>query len=467
MTHTPIREIFEKSQFNSVYTVHGWIRSFRKQNDLYFFNINDGTNPQGLQVICNKVDNEKLFEKLSSKSLNMGCYVKLSGELVKSPAQNQDFELLLSDIFEVGTCNPQKYPLKKNIKLESLRDLCHLRSRTKVLGCVYRIRNTLLFETHNFFQQQKFLNLDPNVVTINECEGGAGVFTITELMNKSTRDIPNKNGVINYNKDHFKRQAYLTVSSQLQLEGLACGIGNVYTMNKSFRSEHSNTNKHVSEFTHLEIEMIDVKNDDLMYIGETYIKYIIKKVYEKNIDDIEELNKFACKGLKNKFEELLNLKFYRKSYKECIEILQKEGKFNISIGDDLSSEAENFLTQYFQGAVYVYNWIYDIKSFYMKQSRNKEEPDICENFDLLMPYGIGELIGGSMRESDYDRLKSGMEKKNVCEKGLEWYLDLRRFGTVEHGGFGLGIDRLLMLVTGIQNIKDVIPYPVYFESCKF
>lgn len=238
-------------------------------------------------------------------------------------------------------------------------------------------------------------------------------------------------------------------------------------MNKSFRSEHSHTNKHVSEFTHLEIEMINIENNDLMDVGEAYIQHIISSVYEKHKNsDLKELNMFACKGILERFDKLLNLQFKRVSYKDCIEILQKN-KYMIDYGQDLSSDAENFLTNYYDSAVFVYNWPYSIKSFYMKQSRDGLNPDICENFDLLMPYGVGELIGGSMREDIYDKLIEGMRNKGVSEKGLEWYLDLRKYGSVPHGGFGLGIDRLLMMITGIQNIKDVIPFPVYYENCKF
>jgi asparaginyl-tRNA synthetase len=479
---THISYFFEKEnpELHKVYTIHGWLRTYRKQSELYFFQINDGTTSESIQVIYDinnlqdkteveTQDSEYIIQQL--EKLNTGCYIKVSGILIESPAQGQKYELQLLLIHTVGHCDALKYPIKKNIKLDALREIAHFRGRTKVFGAVYRIRNTLFYETHNFFQSQKpnFLHLDPNIITINECEGGAGVFTVTELLSNTnnTRDIPNQNGKIKYSKDHFKQQAYLTVSSQLQLEALACGMGNVYTMNKSFRSEHSHTNKHVSEFTHLEIEMINIENDDLMDIGQAYIQHIINKVYEKHKDsDLKELNMFACKGILNRFELLKSLCFNRVSYKECIDVLQKNNH-NINYGDDLSSEAEHFLTSYYDSALFVYNWPYSIKSFYMKQSRDCLNPDICENFDLLMPFGVGELIGGSMREHEYERLVNGMKMKDVNSKGLEWYLQLREFGSVEHGGFGLGIDRLLMMITGIQNIKDVIPFPVYYENCKF
>lgn len=489
---TPIAYFFERSEEKNTententttidkkvgekYIVHGWVRTIRNQNDLCFFQLNDGSHAESIQVVVDKtskdVDTETETETEPKPeiidTITPGSYIKVVGQLVNSPAQGQKYELQLHSIHQLHTTDPVLYPIKKNVRLDALRDYAHLRSRTKIFGCIFRIRNTLMYETHRFFQEQypKFLNIDPNIITINECEGGAGVFTVTEMMNDSTRDIPNKNGVIQYTKDHFKQHAFLTVSSQLQLEALACGIGNVYTMNKSFRSEHSHTNKHVSEFTHLEIEMIDVKNGDLMDIGEAYIRHCIGKIYETHKDtDLKELDSFACKGILERYRDFLQLKFVRISYTEAIDILKENG-YNIAYGEDLSSETENFLTKYFNGAVFVYDWEYKIKSFYMKRSR-KDGETTCENFDLLMPYGIGELIGGSMREYDYKMLVENMREKGVREKGLEWYLDLRRFGTVEHGGFGLGMDRLLMMLTGIQNIKDVIPFPVYYENCKF
>lgn len=441
--------------------ISGWIRQYRKQTDLCFMNINDGSCPQGIQVICDKANDEEIFNKLDN--INVGCYIKLTGNLVDSPAKGQKYEIQICNIIEYNDCPIQEYPIEKNVKLPTLRKMAHLRCRTKTFGCVYRIRNTVLYETHNFWQKNDFLHLDPNIITTNECEGGAGVFTVSEIMDKDVKDIPTieKTTKIDYSNDHFRKQTYLTVSSQLQLEGLACGMGNCYTTNKSFRSEHSLTYKHMSEFTHLEIEMVNCSNMDLMKMGQKYIEYIITQVYKKNYDDIVELNKFVCKGLLDKFNKLKNLKFYYKTYDECINDIQKHSKIKCLYGEDLSSEMEEFLTNYNNGAVFVYDWPLSIKSFYMKQ----KEKDLCENFDLLMPFNIGELIGGSMREHNLEKLIENMTNKNVSKNGLEWYIDLRRFGSIPHGGFGLGLDRLIMLVSGMSNIKDVVPYPVYYQSC--
>lgn len=464
-----IKNIIENKE---IIILKGWINTFRKQTPICFFTINDGSTSSNIQVLFDysiNTDNKELLDKI--EKLNNGCYIKFSGIVVISPAKGQKYEIQLKDIFDIGECDAFIYPIKKNNKLENLREYAHLRCRTKTLSSVMRIRNTILFETHNFFQFNNFLNLDPNIITTNECEGGAGVFTVTELMDKNIKDIPSKNNIIQYKKDHFKKQAFLTVSSQLQLEAMACSMGNVYTLNKSFRSEHSLTKKHVSEFTHLEIEMIDINNHELMDIGAEYIKYIIDKVFEKNKEDIQQISNFSSKGLEDKYNnDFKNLNFIKVSYNDCIDLLQKEkqnisSEFNINYGDDLSSEAEDYLTKYYKSAVFVYNWPYEIKSFYMKQ--NNDANKTCSNFDLLMPFGIGELIGGSMREENYDLLKSGMESKNVNINGLEWYLDLRKYGTVKHGGFGLGIDRLIMMLTGMKSIKDVIPFPVYYQNLNF
>jgi asparaginyl-tRNA synthetase len=439
-------------------TIHGWIQNVRKQNDICFILVNDGSNASGMQIVCDAA--HESFE--TCKTFNMGMYIKVSGLLIESPAPEQKYELKLHSILYTSICDAVKYPIKKRNTVDTLRQVAHMRTRTKLFGCIMRIRNTVMYHTHKFFQQQKYMHLDPNVLTINECEGGAGVFQATEWCPKKLSDIPARNGVIDWKKDHFKKPVYLTVSSQLQLEALACSLGNVYTTNKSFRAEHSATSKHMSEFTHLEIEAIDCVNNDLMSIGETYISYIIDMVFLNNFKDMCILDKTACKGLIDRYEYLRSMKFHKVPYKTCIEVLKSNG-FEVEYGEDVSSEMENFLCKHYDGAVFVTNWPFAIKSFYMKQN----DDGTCECFDLLMPYGIGELIGGSMREERLEKLEQAMEMKQVPRDGLEWYMDLRRFGTVPHGGFGLGLDRLLMLVTGMGNIKDVVPFPVYYQSCAY
>ena len=458
-------ETFKKG----VVRLHGWVRQCRTQSDIVFMNLNDGSCPEGIQLVFNRDTSKELFDQ--AKNITVGCYIKLTGNIIDSPAKGQKYEMVPGCIEECNECDPNDYPLSKSMKLPTLRHMAHYRAKTKTFGSVFRIRNTIMFETHKFFQEHGFLHLDPNVVTTNECEGGAGVFTVTEMMGKHVNSIhTDKNGVIDYSKDHFKKQTYLTVSSQLQLEALACGMGNCYTTNKSFRSEHSLTNKHASEFTHLEIEMVDVRNDDLMLIGAKYIHHIIKSVYTDNIRDLKELNKFVSKGLIERYEKMLNLPFVYQSYDDCINTIKSYSDIKVEYGEDLTSEMEDFLTKHHNGGVFVYNWPLAIKSFYMKvktDSADSDSTQLCENFDLLMPFGIGELIGGSMREHRLDLLQRNMKDKEVSEEGLEWYLDLRRFGSVPHGGFGLGLDRLIMMLTGMTNIRDVIPFPVSYQSCGY
>lgn len=463
-----IKDIFISDKvLNSYISICGWIRQLRKQSDIVFININDGTNMRGLQVIVHK-DNVVLFNKVISE-LNNGCYIECYGEIVKSPAREQNYEMNMKELKEYTKCSIEDYPLKKSLKLDNLRQYIHLRARSKVFGAIFRIRNTVFFKTHTFFQNNKFFLTDPNIITTNECEGGAGAFHVTEIMQKDIRNIPHtKDYKLNYTKDHFKKETFLTVSSQLQLEAMACAMGNVYTMNKSFRSEHSTTNKHMSEFSHLEIELVTKSMNELMRIAKAYIKYIIECVYKNHIEELTELDKFICKGILNRYDKLRTMVFYEITYKDAIELIKKKSNICVEYGEDLSSEMETFLTEYYNGFVFVTMWPLSIKSFYMKQTGEKEiEEDTCESFDLLIPYGIGELIGGSMREDNLEKLIYAMKMKHINCNELSWYLDLRKYGTVPHGGFGLGLERFLMLLTGMKNIKDVVPFPVYYQNCQY
>jgi asparaginyl-tRNA synthetase len=364
------------------------------------------------------------------------------------------------------------------MNLDTLRDFIHLRGRTNTFGSIFRIRSSLMKIIHDFYHDEGFLHLDPNIITTNECEGGAGVFQVTEndiSKPEMLKLLPDKVSY-DWNSDHFNSPVFLTVSSQLQLEVLACSMGNVYTMNKSFRSEHSSTSKHVSEFTHLEIEMININMDDLMNISEKMLKFCINEIFKRNNEDIENLDKFISKGLIDKLNHLKTCNYKRMKHCDIVNEINNDIDNNkdltlpkLQSDDDLGSVHENYITQKYNCPVFLTNWPMKIKSFYMKQCNDADIPinGTCESFDLLLPYGIGELIGASIREDDYDKLLNMMNIKNVNAKSMDFYLDLRKFGTCPHGGFGLGFDRLLMLITGMQNIKDVIPFPVFYKSCKF
>jgi asparaginyl-tRNA synthetase len=444
---------------SGIVEINGWVLTIRNQKDYSFIKLNDGSNTEGLQLV---IYNSKIIDKI----INTGTSLNVKGLIVKSPALGQDFELICEEIKILGESNPTFYPLSKGkLPLTYLRNYPHLRSRTNTFSSVFRIKSNINFATNLFFHKRNYLHLDPNIMTVNECEGGAGVFQVTEndLSNLSILPRKEKTELYDWEKDHFNKPVFLTVSSQLQLEAISCCLGAVYTTNKSFRSEHSNTIKHLSEFTHLEIENTFIDLNYLMDISEEYIKFIGTYLLENSIDDIKSLDNFVSKGIIDRINNLLSKKFICLDYDEAIKLILKESKIIIKYGDDLSSEAENFLTEFYDNTpVFVKNWPISIKSFYMKLNDDKIT---CANFDLLMPYKVGELIGGSMREDDLNKLLEMMKNKNVNPEPLDFYLDLRKYGTVPHGGFGLGLDRMCMLFSGIENIKDVVPFPVYYKNC--
>ena len=475
--------------------LNGWVQTIRNQKDVSFIKINDGSSPSSIQLVVNS--------EINTQNIHTGVSLNVKGTLIKSPAAGQTFEIQITELNILGKCDPNDYPLAKGkLPLVYIRSYPHLRFRTSTFGSVFRIKSTIDFATHLFFHNIGYLHLDPNILTVNDCEGAGQSFQVTENditnldklpfientvlkesdkfknmdefkmishLNKfdsmpswtSTSKIKEKK--YDWSKDHFGNPVYLTVSSQLQLEAISCAMGAVYTTNKSFRAEHSNTNKHLSEFTHLEIENTFVNLDDLMDVGENYIKFVGDYLLENSLDDLKNLDNFVSKGIIEKITKLVNDDFIRLDYTDAIELIQKNSKIKIIFGDDLSSESENFLCEYYDNKpVYVKNWDKSIKSFYMKQN---DDGITCANFDLIMPYKVGELIGGSERENDLDKLLNAMQTKNVLVKPLQFYLDLRKFGTVNHGGFGLGLDRLCMLFTGMENIKDVVPFPNFYGTC--
>jgi asparaginyl-tRNA synthetase len=454
-----INKILKDGNIDDTVIVSGWVLTCRKQKNMSFIKCTDGSNTEGIQLIWEGAD-----EVISSK-IHTGCSIKANGKLVESPGKGQSVEVQVSSVEIIGCADPDDYPLAKTkMNLDTLRNYIHLRTRTATFGNVFRIKSAITQGTHQFFKEEEYFHLDPNIITINECEGGAGVFQLTEHDLSDVNKLPTKDGKYDWNRDHFGKPVFLTVSSQLQLEAISCALGSVYTTNKSFRSEHSSTYKHVSEFTHLEIEDIFIELNDLMNIGERYIKYLANYLLETCSGELECLNKFTSKGIVDRVKEIKDATFHRITHRDAIELLQtSDMKEKPQHEDDLSSQAENWLTDYFKGPVFVTHWPISIKSFYMRQC----DDGTCESFDLLMPYKIGELIGGSMREENYDKLLSMMAQKGVDETKLKFYTDLRKFGTVPHGGFGLGVDRLCMMFTGMENIKDVIPFPVQYKNCDF
>jgi len=456
--------------------IFGWIRSVRSSSSILGFAvINDGSDVDGFQIVLSTEFMEEYKISEFFKSVNTGVYINCTGKIIESPSHGQKYEMQLFDFSVLGPVG-DGYPLAKSkMNLDTLREYIHLRGRTNTFGSIFRIRSILTKIIHDFYHEEGFLHLDPNIITVSECEGGAGCFQVTEKDITYPQKLQMTNDGIKYDwsTDHFCNPVYLTVSSQLQLEALACSMGNVYTMNKSFRSEHSLTSKHVSEFTHLEIEMININMEDLMNIVEKMIRFSISELFKRAPDDIMNLDKFVSKGLIERLLHLNECKFIRMKHYQVVAEINADILVNaidttiltpLNYMDDLGSVHENYITKKYNCPIFVTHWPFAIKSFYMKLCDDGVE---CESFDLLMPYGVGELVGGSMREDKLYKLVDGMREKGINQKSLEFYLDLRRFGSCPHGGFGLGYERLLMLLTGITNIKDCIAFPVTYKNCKY
>lgn len=446
----------------------GWVLTVRSQRDLKFISLTDGSTPKPLQVVVAADVNIPGIDDITT-----GCAIRVTGHLVPSPGKGQSYELQAKSIFlEGNVSDPAAYPIPKtNLSFEYLRNYAHLRGRTKTFSSIYRIRHRALMATHQFYDQHDFLLLDPNIITTCECEGGAGVFQLTEKDISRPSDLPLKeSGEYDWKQDHFEKPVFLTVSSQLQLEALAMSMGSVYTMNKSFRSEHSNTYKHASEFTHLEIEQCFTSLEDLLTISEDYVKHVVKSILDSCQQELENLeassryNEAIDPKLMERYA-ILSKPFARIKYTDAVTLMRSDPKGLTKLpefGQDIGSEHEKYLTDHFGGPVFLTHWPLSVKSFYMKQCADGS----CESFDLLMPH-VGELIGGSQRETDYHKLVQAMEAKGVSQEPLQFYLDLRRYGSCEHGGFGLGFDRLMMYLTGVKNIRDVTPFPVNYQSCAY
>lgn len=457
---------FNKENLDSIITANGWVNTCRDQNTICFISLNDGSTVNNLQIVIeyNK-ENQSEQNLLKLSKLYRGVSLEVSGKVVPSPAKGQEIELKasLNDLTILGELDVDKYPIAKNrYPLEYIRQFPHLKVRTNIGSIVSRIRHACTIATHTFFNNNQFVNVHTPIITSNDCEGAGETFTVTNLKSGDKND---------YEHDFFAKQAYLTVSGQLQVESYAHGMSRVYTFGPTFRAENSNTSRHLAEFWMVEPEICFINFNNLMDLGEEYLKFCIEYVLREYRDDIEFINKNICKGHKLKLENIIKNPFKRLSYTEAIKILQKDnsGKKYEKVeewGIDLSSDHEKFLTEKY-GPTILYDYPKEIKSFYMKVNNRSDvnDRDTVQAMDILVP-GIGEIIGGSMREDNYNKLKEIMENKGLLENGkLDWYLDLRKFGSVQHGGFGLGFERLIMMITGLSNIKDCIPFPRYPKHC--
>jgi asparaginyl-tRNA synthetase len=466
--YTSIKDINE-SLLDSEHTICGWVRTCRLQTAIAFIEVYDGSSAKTLQCIT---EDQELIAML--KSVSTGAAINLCGTLVKSPSPQQPVELRIKTVNHLGAiAEPMSYILSaKKLSLDTLRDNQHIRAKTRSFNSIFRIRAGLSKATHDFFHMKGFHHLNPNIITTSDCEGAGEVFTITNLFKQKMSEYV-KDGAYDFSKDFFEKQAFLTVSSQLQLELLCAGLGKVWTSNKSFRAEHSRSNRHLAEFEHIEWEFAWVGLDDLMNISEEYTKYCFNYVLTHHGDDCAELDKFISKGLLQKLRGFVAKPYARISYDEAVDMIVRNADdikktFGLTTlpvwGEDLGSQCEKYIcTQLIGGPTFVYNYPKDLKSFYMKQNDDGKTVQAC---DLLIP-GLGELIGSSVREEDYAKLLDVMKSRNMNCETLSWYTDLRKNGTFPHAGAGLGFDRLVSVCCLMEgNIRDAVPFPVSYKECK-
>ncbi|MBX7066802.1 MAG: asparagine--tRNA ligase [Parachlamydiales bacterium] len=452
MLKKKIKELL-KEKPNTQAVVRGWVRTVRDQKSFAFIEVNDGSTLGNLQVIADA--NIPHYAEAMSK-LATGASVVISGELVESPGKNQALELKAKEIRVLGTCDPAKYPLqKKRHTFEFLRTIAHLRPRTNTQGAVLRVRNALAFATHLFFQQRGFLYIQTPIITGSDCEGGGEMFRVTTLEKPDPE------------KDFFGKSAYLTVSGQLEGEIAACALSDIYTFGPTFRAENSNTSRHLAEFWMIEPEMAFADLKDNMECAEAYLKFCVRYVLEHCKEDLEFFDKFIENGLIGRLQHVANSPFAHIPYTEAISILKKSGKqfeFPVEWGIDLQSEHERYLAEeHCKKPVILTDYPTDIKSFYMRANTDGKT---VAAMDILVPK-IGEIIGGSQREERLDVLEKKIQDFGLKREDYWWYLELREYGSVPHAGFGLGFERLVLFTTGMENIRDVIPFPRYPGHAEF
>jgi len=456
-------KIFKLLQSNApVDQVHikGWVKTRRDSKGFSFIEVNDGSCLKNMQVVAN--DSLSNYEDV--KKVQTGSAVAVSGKLVESPGSKQNWEIA-ADRIEILSLCPESFPLqKKRHSDEYLRTIAHLRARTNKYGAAFRIRSELSYAIHRFFKERFFTYIHSPILTGLDCEGAGALFRVTSF---DLENPPKTDGKVDYSQDFFGREANLTVSGQLSAEAFALALGDVYTFGPTFRAENSNTRRHAAEFWMIEPEMAFCDLTGNMDLAEEMIKYLTNYIMNECKEDLELFARFVDKKLMSTLETIATSEFVRLPYEEAVEILTRSGKkfvYPINFGADLQSEHERYLTeQFFQKPVIVYNYPCSIKPFYM---RLNDDQKTVAAMDVLVPV-IGEIIGGSQREERLDVLESRMNEAGLPIEDYWWYIDTRRFGTVEHSGFGLGFERLMMLVTGIANIRDVIPFPRTPDSIEF
>ena len=459
---TTIKELFEKtSDFeNKAVSLEGWVKTVRDSKTFGFIELNDGSSFKNVQIVFN----DKLSNFSDIVKLTISSAIKVTGTLVITENAKQPFEIQAETI-EVENLCPTDYPLqKKRHTFEYLRTIAHLRPRTNTFSAIFRIRSVAAFAIHEYFQNNGYIYLNSPIITCADCEGSAEMFKLTTL--DLDKPLPQKDGTTDFSQDLFGKKAFITGSGQLHGETFAQAFGKIYTFGPTLRSENSNTKTHANEFWMMEPEISFCDLDQLMDIEEDFLKYVVEKVLERCPEELAFCDKFIENGLIEKLHRVLNSSFTRIDHKDVIDILKKadvEWEFKPDYGEDLAKEHEKYITEYFNGPVFVKNWPKDIKSYYMKV--NPDGKTVAA-VDLEVP-GAGEIMGGSQREENYDVLLNRMNEMGIDSDQLYWYMDLRRYGSVVHSGFGLGFERLLMYITGMQNIRDVIPFPRTPNNCDF
>jgi asparaginyl-tRNA synthetase len=454
LKRTKVVDIFAPELIGSKVCVKGWVRTRRGNKHVQFIALNDGSTIKNIQIV---IDLEK-FTDDELKTITTGSSLHVEGELVASQGKDQSVEIQAETIEVYGTADPEEYPLqKKGHTLEFLREKAHLRMRTNTFGAVFRIRHNLAFAIHKFFNDKGFYYLNTPLITASDCEGAGEMFQVTTLdLNKLPRT---EDGKIDYTKDFFGKQTSLTVSGQLEGELGATALGAIYTFGPTFRAENSNTPRHLAEFWMVEPEVAFTDINDNMDLAEEFIKYCVQYALDNCKDDIEFLNKMYDNSLIERLKGVIKEDFVRLPYTEGVNILMESGKkfeYPVSWGIDLQSEHERYLVEeHFKRPVILTDYPKEIKAFYMKQN---DDGKTVRAMDVLFPQ-IGEIIGGSEREENYDKLYKRIQELNIPMKDMWWYLDTRKFGTVPHSGFGLGFERLVLFVTGMANIRDVIAFP--------
>ena len=457
-----VRDLYLKKDelLGSDIKLEGWVRNHRKQAHFGFIDFSDGTDFRHVQIVYD--DQLADFEAISK--ISVGSAIEVTGTVVKSEGKGQEFELKAKEVVLLGDC-PEDYPVQpKRHTREFLREVAHLRVRTNLFQAIFRVRNVAAYAIHSYFQEHNYLYVHTPLITCADCEGSDQMFKITTL---NSDNLPfDEDGNVDYSKDLFGKKAFITGSGQLHGETFALAYKKIYTFGPTFRTENSNTKIHANEFWMIEPEMAFCDLNELMDIEEEMLKYVVKFVMDRCPEELKFCDAFVEKGLLQKLTDLLNSKFTRVSHHDCVDLLKQSGikwEFEPSYLEDIAKEHEKYLTEHFGGPVFITDWPKDIKAYYMKL--NPDGKTVAA-VDLVVPQA-GELMGGSQREDDYDKMLGRMKEMGIDYEQIDWYLKLRRYGGCVHSGFGMGFERLVIYLTGVDNIRDAIPFPRTPRNCEF